>query len=273
MAAVIKILRTLSSPQLLVVVLAIFACAAGQAGRGFSVPQKVEAAASLMPVQAAYEEPLPPETGLQLSPKPLTFTYDCNLYPCLTLTFDDGPNPETTPVIIEALEKAGAKATFFVLGSRIAGNEAILQRMEANGFEIGNHSWSHHKFTESEPQEMLEEVNKTHAALIAAGVTPAAMFRPPYGDHDHEVRSTLPMPIVLWNIDPRDWQAKDPHQLADLIESQARPGGIIVMHDTQAVTAAVAADLIERLSRRFLLVTLSDLVQIPYGARADTVIH
>ncbi len=260
-------------PQVLILIIAVLPCMAGLAEKGFHIA-RVNAVSSLVPpVDTSLVSELAPYTGINMPPKPLAFTSDCINTPCLALTFDDGPNPETTTSIVEALERNGAKATFFVIGSRIAGNEPLLRRMQNNGYEIGNHSWNHVRFTELQPEEMIEQVNKTQTALQAAGIKPSPIFRLPYGAGNEAVLKALPLPIVLWNTDPRDWEEKLSLTLVDKVMSLARQGSIIVMHDTEEVTAASIDEIIKRLQLNYKLVTVNELVEIPINSTGDTVIY
>ncbi len=218
-------------------------------------------------------EEVSPETGEYTSPMPLTFTGDCSIKPCLALTFDDGPDPLYTPQILDSLEKAGAKATFFVLGSHIAGNEHILWRMQADDFEIANHSWGHPYFTKLQPEQMLHEIELTRTALEASGVSAAPLFRPPYGAIDPIVKDNVPLPMILWNVDPKDWSEAQPSNLARYVESQARPGAIYVLHDTERLTVLALDEIIARLQKNYQLVTISELVKIPPDARGTTIIY
>lgn len=263
------------SPQFLVFALAVVVAGTGLTWHGHKSSLSVVSAAPDKALASSNPsgDLLRPETGIQLSPKPLTFSVDCNLMPCLALSFDDGPDPATTPVIIDALEKAGAKATFFLIGNRVPGHEAILRRMQADGFDIGNHSWAHPDFTKLRPEQMLDQINRTQSVISAAGVTPPHLFRPPYGAQNEIVRQTLPLPIILWNVDPKDWAEKDPHRIAEIVVASAKPGAIIVMHDSHPTTAAAAAEFINKLSQTYQLVTISQLVQIPAEARGTTVIY
>ena len=219
----------------------------------------------------------PTERGLpnllQIDQKPLAFSTDCTIAACIALTFDDGPDAVTTPRVLASLEKAHARATFFVIGNKIAGHERILQRIQADGSEIGNHSWSHPYFTKIKPEDMLDQINKTQSALVAAGVPPARLFRPPYGAMNDQVRQTVPLPLAFWNVDPRDWSHKNPNELIADVEAHARPGAIIVMHDTLDSTTHGLDELINRLQYQYQLVTLSELVQIPSDANGQTIIH
>src|SRR5688572_26382773 len=78
---------------------------------------------------------------------------DCSVVACMALTFDDGPSSAYTPQILDILDRHGVKATFFVLGSNVAGNEALLQRTYASGHEIGNHTWGHPRLTALTPDQ------------------------------------------------------------------------------------------------------------------------
>jgi peptidoglycan/xylan/chitin deacetylase (PgdA/CDA1 family) len=205
--------------------------------------------------------------------KPLAFSLDCSVAACIALTFDDGPDPVTTPKVLDSLDKFGARATFFVIGNKIAGHEAILRRMQTAGDEIGNHSWSHPDFTKLTPEERIEQINKTQAALTSAGLSTARMFRPPYGALTAEIRRTLPLPIALWNVDPKDWHESSEKILTANIISKARPGAIIVMHDTHPDTVEALDKIVGELNKHYQLVTLSQLVQIPPDANGETVIY
>ncbi len=216
---------------------------------------------------------LPPETGILLSPKPLTFSVDCSLKPCMALTFDDGPDANMTPKIVEALEKAGAKATFFVIGNRIDGNEELLRRMHANGFEIANHSWSHADFTRLNPEQIKTQIESTQNALRYARIPDARFFRAPYGRYNEAVQQAVPLPIVLWNIDPKDWEQTETDGLIHAIRQTARPGGIVVMHDTEEITAEAITEIIDELGKYYQLVTLSEMLSLPIDANGNTVVY
>ena len=98
----------------------------------------------------------------------------------IALTFDDGPSG-TTARVLDALENARAKATFFVVGEQIAGHERVLRRMAAGGFQIGNHTWGHEHVSKISTEEVRHTIARTNDAVReACGVTPTAM-RPPGG--------------------------------------------------------------------------------------------
>lgn len=185
--------------------------------------------------------------------------------PKLALSFDDGPNPLTTPLIVNTLEQEHVHASFFVVGSRVAGNEALLRREYADGDDVGNHSWSHPNFGTLNRQQILAQVNQTERAIAAAGVPAPFMLRPPYGDLGPNFPKNLPLAIVLWNIDPKDWDDHNAAQLTQRIIAEARPGGIIDLHGIYLATAQAIGPAIDVLKQRYDLVTVSQLLGIKPG--------
>jgi peptidoglycan/xylan/chitin deacetylase (PgdA/CDA1 family) len=194
---------------------------------------------------------------------------NCATTPCLALTFDDGPNSVVTPQILTALEHAHARATFFVVGMRVPGNEAIVQRMYTDGDEIGNHSWNHPDLTKLTANQVRDQFNRTQLAVMAAGVPAPTLFRPPYGAVNATVRSQIPVTLALWNVDPEDWKSTNPNQIADRIVSQAKPGRVVDLHDIYAPTAQSLPLLLDRLKAHYQLVTVSELFNLGPGQRGE----
>jgi len=190
---------------------------------------------------------------------------DCSLQACLALTFDDGPSAATTPQVLNVLEHHHARATFFVIGSHVPGNEAILRRMYRDGHEIGNHSWSHHDFTTLSPEQIQQEISQTQAAIAAAGVPVPTLFRPPYGAVNQVMRSRVPLTFAMWNVDPEDWRSKDPKEIITKVESRAAPGRVIDLHDIHAQTADGLDQLVGDLQQHYQLVTFSELFNLTSG--------
>ena len=127
----------------------------------------------------------------------------------VALTFDDGPNPETTPTVLDILAQHGIKATFFVNGMRVSSDaaRAVLQRILAEGHILGNHSQHHLNLMTQSISKVDQEVKNTHDILLAAGDTPK-YFRFPFGsascggiDLVHNYGYT----VTGWHIDTGDW--------------------------------------------------------------------
>ncbi len=209
------------------------------------------------PVQAAV-------APAEIQTPPIT---DCSTTPCLALTFDDGPDRDFTPRVLDTLKRHNAHATFFVLGSHVAGKEELLRRMQAEGHEIGNHSWGHPYFTRISPEQRQAEIQSTQDAVIRAGAPAPQLFRPPYGDMNEAMAAEIPLAIIRWNIDPEDWHPRKKQFVPDHLAAYARPGGIVVMHDTEGTTADVLDALITQLEPNYKLVTVSEILGLTPGQR------
>jgi peptidoglycan/xylan/chitin deacetylase (PgdA/CDA1 family) len=209
------------------------------------------------PRVAAAIDPLPA--------RPVHPFVDCAAQACLALTFDDGPHRTITPQVLDTLERRGARATFFVLGSHVAGNEALLRRMYGNGHEIGNHSWSHPDFTALNAEQIQQQIVHTQAAVIAAGLPAPTIFRPPYGAINAVVRNRVPMSVALWNVDPEDWEVRDPAKIIARVHAHVVPGGVVDLHDTYQATADSLDQLIGELQQHYRLVTFSELFDLAPG--------
>lgn len=197
-----------------------------------------------------------------LPPKP-----NCDQVACLALTFDDGPDPVSTPIILDALRANNVKATFFVVGVYVVKHPALVARIAIEGNEIGNHSWVHADFTKLTREQMTQQINDTQNAVVAAGAPVPTTFRPPYERINDQVKSQVQLPIILWNVDPRDWKQEDPNLLTQMVVSQAKPGGIIILHDMHPVTATAIGGIIQNLASRFQLVTVSELLNLNAESR------
>lgn len=151
----------------------------------------------------------------------------------IAITFDDGPDLKYTPKILDILKEKGVKATFFVVGIQVNKYPEVLQRIEDEGHMIGNHSYSHRSFTKLTEEELKEEVTQTDNKIEAViGYVPE-IVRPPYGAVNDDVKANLKAygkEVVLWNIDPRDWDGSSVQDMLDNILKNARDGGNILLH-------------------------------------------
>ncbi len=195
---------------------------------------------------------------------------DCRRVPCIALTFDDGPNPKTTAQILATLEQEQVPATFFVIGSRVAANAELIRRMHRDGFEIGNHSWSHPDMTTLKPKQIRAQVTQTQLAIERAGAPAPTLFRPPYGDVDGDMRANISLTFMFWNEDPRDWAAHNANQVARAVEASARPGGVTDMHDIYSSTADALPKVVHDLrARQYHFVTVSQLLELHPGQKGE----
>jgi peptidoglycan/xylan/chitin deacetylase (PgdA/CDA1 family) len=194
----------------------------------------------------------------------------------IALTFDDGPSAEWTPAILDLFREHGARATFFVLGSAIAGREAILERAAAEGHELANHAFSHRDPATLTDDDLRDELERTSSLLEAAVGKRPQHFRPPYADTDFRVadvaRAAGLVRTVLRSIDPADWSEPDADAIADRVLAGARRGSIVCLHDslapgeergtpTRQPTVDALHKIVPELGRRgFRLVTVRELL-------------
>lgn len=191
---------------------------------------------------------------------------DCHQVACVALTFDDGPNPLTTPTVFNELQAANAKATFFVVGSRVAPNAQLLKQMHKAGMEIANHSWSHPNFNTLNPDQIHQQIDQTQQAITGIGLPAPQYFRPPYEATNAQVLATVHMPFVLWNVDPKDWSVTDPAQLIATIDAQVKPGSIIILHDIWNSTTKALPQILDHLKTKYQFVTVSQLLNLSPGS-------
>lgn len=150
----------------------------------------------------------------------------------MALTFDDGPDPESTPALLEVLAAAGARATFFVVGASAARHPELIARIRAEGHEIGNHSWDHPSLPSLPPAEVEAQLRRTDEALAPHAV---ALMRPPYGHQDFRVNRIarkLGHRVVIWSVSGGDWSGEAADVLAGRILGKAAPGAIVLLHDS-----------------------------------------
>lgn len=151
----------------------------------------------------------------------------------ICLSFDDGPDPEGTPAVLDALEAIGARATFFMVGEQAEAHAGLAREVAERGHEIGLHGLRHVR-----PEELDDpECDLRHGLAVleqATGVVPAA-FRPPYGHFTaplYEAAAELGLEPVLWSAWGLDWEPIPAERIADLVLTDLQPGAIVVLHDS-----------------------------------------
>ena len=184
----------------------------------------------------------------------------CDLVPCISLTFDDGPGPFTAS-ILDSLEGAGATGTFFVVGKNVEAMPELVARMATAGHVIGNHTYSHIYFPVTPIDQIQAQLDRTDAAVrAAAGITPEYL-RPPWAAFDHAHLASYGRPIALWTSNSLDWQEPPASQLVTKLGNAAAPGAIVLMHDVHAVTAEAMPVIVADLQARgYQLVGLDQLI-------------
>jgi len=153
----------------------------------------------------------------------------------VALTFDDGPDPELTPQILELLKKYNAKATFFCIGSKIIGNEDLLRQLHHEGHSVGNHTYEHSIwFPIWAVSKMKQSIIKTDEIIEHVIGEKPKLFRPPFGVLNNLIAVAikgLKKKCVGWTIRTKD-TCRTPEEVMRLIKAKIRPGSIVLFHDT-----------------------------------------
>ena len=179
----------------------------------------------------------------------------------VALTFDDGPHPDVTPLIVGLLEKYNAKATFFMLGSRVHYYPEIARYVYESGHEIGNHTWNHPILTNMTEAQILKEYSMTEQAIIQAIGVPSTIFRPPYGATNGLVKSAIASPQFNWTVDTEDWRHRSAEKLLPAVQQTVHPNAIILMHDIHLSTAYGLEAVLEYLHKEgYEFVTISQMM-------------
>ncbi len=186
----------------------------------------------------------------------------------ISITFDDGPDPDTTPAILEVLRKHGVPATFFLIGRKIPGNEELIKRINAEGHILGNHSYSHTKLWDFWPPFLIHrDLLKTESLIRSVTGKNVKFFRPPYGVINPMVSGGLRRTgyaVIAWSRWSLDTAISDPERLYLRITDKLKSGDIILMHDTQRVTAEILDRVLISIRQQGLeVVPLEKLVNLP----------
>lgn len=188
----------------------------------------------------------------------------------IALTFDDGPS-RYTGALLDGLKARHVAATFFMNGENGTGgvcgikngHEALLARMWEEGHQLSNHTYRHADLTKLSAEQIAGEAARVNDLIFnAAGGSFRCFVRPPYGCADKAVRRGVKAPVILWNVDSRDWKYRDAGLACGAVLSAARHGGIVLMHDIYASSVEAALRVADELNARgFEFVTVAELMR------------
>ena len=178
----------------------------------------------------------------------------------IAITFDDGPHPTWTPVMLDGLAERNVSATFFLWGQWTPGNEELIARILDEGHQIGSHTFSHEALTEKTDEEVLAELSACTQALQPLTSQDKFWLRPPYGFCDERVAALCDVPVILWSIDPAAGEAVPADKMEKIIVREAKDGAIILMHDTTEANIIASLNAIDRLEEKgYEFVTVEQL--------------
>lgn len=151
----------------------------------------------------------------------------------LALTFDDGPDAETTPALLDVLSEFGARATFFPIAPRAAAQPDLVARMLAEGHCIGVHCDRHIRHSEQDRESVRADTECALAVLEQLGVEPS-LWRTPWGDlapFSEQVAAEYGLRIVGWTVDSHDWRGDGAQEMFDAVRPGLRDGAVMLAHD------------------------------------------
>lgn len=178
----------------------------------------------------------------------------------VALTFDDGPDPATTPLVLDALHRLGLVATFFFTGAHVEHHPDLVREAQAQGHAVGTHGYAHEHHLWRSPGWIGRDFDAALDASAAADVTPR-WYRPPYGQASGATLLAARrrgLRTVLWSAWGREWAAPDAAAVAARVRRALVPGAVVLLHDSDAFSPAgsvgrtldaldaVAADLTAR---------------------------
>ena len=189
----------------------------------------------------------------------------------IAITFDDGPERNNTPRLLDMLKQRNIRATFFVVGNMVRSNPQLLRRMIAEGHEIGNHTVTHRTLSAMSDAGLRSELSRAHQQILAATGVPPRCMRPPGGAIRSAQKKLMlkeyGYPTILWSCDPKDWQRPGVNVVAQRLIDGAHPGGILLAHDLHKPTVdAMPKTLDTLLSQGYRFVTVSELIGMDESA-------
>jgi len=186
----------------------------------------------------------------------------------IAISFDDGPDAETTPPILQILKDYDIPATFFCIGRHIPGNESILKQVYADGHLIGNHTYSHHYwFDMFSAEKMLDDMQMMDQSTINIIDKIPKLFRPPYGVTNPNLKKAIIngnyIPVG-WSVRSMDTVIKDEQKLLNKVINKIKPGAVFLFHDTSKTTLAILPAFIKHVKASgYQVIRLDKMLNLP----------
>jgi len=177
----------------------------------------------------------------------------------IALTFDDGPS-DITGDILDVLKSYDAHATFFALGNRMKIYKTTIQRIVEEGNEVASHTYSHKDLSTLDEKGILNQINTTNVNFNSITGKKINYVRPPYGTYNSKVLSTVEHPLIMWNIDTKDWDNRNAEKTANTVIKKAFNGGIALMHDLYSSNIEALKIMLPELEAKgYKFVTISEM--------------
>jgi len=195
----------------------------------------------------------------------------------IALTFDDGPKPEYCQILLDVLDRFGAKATFFVVGKEAEDNPDLIMRIDDLGHEIGNHTYSHIPVRDLSVGEALRDIQRCSEVIYDITGAPPKYFRPPGGSCNNGISRGLKkmgLKTVYWSLNAEDYIEMTPgyevpedyrimaKELSRKVVEKVSSGAIILFHNGSEQTVLALPFILEELKKKgYGFVTLTDLLE------------
>jgi polysaccharide deacetylase family sporulation protein PdaB len=188
----------------------------------------------------------------------------------ISLTFDDGPHPKYTPIILDILSEYNIKATFFIVGENASQYPEIVERIYREGHEIGNHTYSHPHLSNLTQGALCKEIERCEDSLLEICDSRPKLFRPPEGVVEKNIgdlTKKMDYSIILWSIDTMDWALTPSEKIEKNVMTNINSGDIILMHDYismgESPTPQALRNIIPKLIEKgYKFVTISELIGV-----------
>lgn len=183
--------------------------------------------------------------------------------PVVALTFDDGPNASSTPILLDGLKERKVRATFFLIGENVEKdeNEKIVKRMYEEGHLIGNHTYTHCNLSKLETGEAKKELEQTDTVIEKITGKQPVFVRAPYGELPVDSEQDLSRIYIGWTVDPLDWMTEDAGAVVKTVVEEINPGDVILLHDCYPSSVQAAIRIVDLLQGKgYEFVTADHLI-------------
>ena len=176
--------------------------------------------------------------------------------PTVHLTFDDGPHPGATAIVLDILKRRNLKATFFLVGENVSRYPDLVREIDGHGHIVGNHSLTHSSLLLKPSSWQSRQIRDTNEVIQKTiGKTPE-LFRPPFGHFDLrtiKAAATHGLKTVMWDVDSKDYSASGSQSIVRKVCRQTGPGSIVLFHDNNSTLVRIPEYLnpiLDNLERR-----------------------
>ncbi|MDR0534354.1 MAG: polysaccharide deacetylase family protein [Verrucomicrobiales bacterium] len=188
----------------------------------------------------------------------------------IAITFDDGPTPGVTEIVLKELDKRKIRASFFMIGRNAERFPSLAKEVADAGHEICNHTYTHPQLSALPAAKAQYEIQKAQEVITAATGHAPKWLRPPYGAFRRKdqgiLAQQLGLGVIWWSVDPRDWSQPGVGQIINRVVSATLPGSVILCHDLHPQTAQAVGIILDQLQEKdYNFTNVSGFLGEPYG--------